>query len=67
MFFRRLQGLFAVKMWCGNGKMVVRRWWFGFAISVEIHCVSAVVVFVAVSCHVEIGKILCIFGESEVQ
>ena len=63
VLFRRLQGLFAVKMWCGNGKMVVylRRVhaWFpafrlprwrncgvvtavGGAISVEIHCVTAV-------------------------
>ena len=24
VFFRRLQGLFAAKMWCGNGEMVVR-------------------------------------------
>ena len=26
MFFRRLQGLFAVKMQCGNGEIVVRKW-----------------------------------------
>ena len=42
VFFRRLQGLFAVKIRCGNGKIVVRRWWLGFAISAEIHCVTAV-------------------------
>ena len=42
VFFRRLQGLFAVKMMCENGKSIVRIWWFGFAISVEINCVTAV-------------------------
>ena len=49
MFFRRLQDLFAVKMRCENGENIVRkrqnavrRWWLGFAISVEIHCVTAV-------------------------
>ena len=26
VLFRRLQGLFAVKMRCGDGKMVVRKW-----------------------------------------
>ena len=31
-----------VKMMCENGKIVVWRWWLGFAISVEIHCVTAV-------------------------
>ena len=37
------------KLWCGDGEMVVRngenavrRWWLGFAISAEIHCVTAV-------------------------
>ena len=34
-----------VKMLCGNGEIVLRKWWLGFAISVEIHCVTAVVVF----------------------
>ena len=49
VLFRCLQGLFAVKMQCENGEMrcgnvkiVVRRWWLGFAISAEIHCVTAV-------------------------
>ena len=42
VFFRRLQGLFAAKMRCENGKSIVRKRWFGFAISVEIHCVTAV-------------------------
>ena len=32
-------------------------------ISVEIHRVTAVMVFVAGGCHVEIGKILFGFGE----
>ena len=27
---------------CQGGEMVVRRWWLGFAISAEIHCVAAV-------------------------
>ena len=52
VFFRRLRGGLrrkrsakTAKLWCGNGEMVVRRWWLGFAISVEIHCVAAVVVF----------------------
>ena len=27
---------------CQGGEMVVRRWWLGFAISAEIHCVTAV-------------------------
>ena len=26
VFFRRLQGLFVVKMRCGNGENVVRKW-----------------------------------------
>ena len=42
VFFRRLQGLFAAKMRCENGKSIVRKWWLGFVISVEIHCVAAV-------------------------
>ena len=29
-------------MRCGNGKIVVRRWWLEFVISAEIHCVAAV-------------------------
>ena len=37
-----------------------------FAISVEIHSVTAVMVFVSGCCHVEIGKTLCGFGESVV-
>ena len=59
VFFRRLRCLFAVKcsaemakMRCKNGKNMVRKRrnmvrkrWLGFAISVEIHCVTAVVVF----------------------
>ena len=30
------------KIWCGNGESIVRKWWLGFVISVEIHCVTAV-------------------------
>ena len=30
------------KIWCGNGEIVVRKLWLGFAISAEIHCVTAV-------------------------
>ena len=47
VFFRWLQGLFAVKMRCENGKSIIRKRWLGFAISVEIHCVTAVGVFVS--------------------
>lgn len=31
MFFRRLQDLFAVKMWCENGENMVRKWQNGGA------------------------------------
>ena len=34
-------------MLCGNGEIVLRKWWLGFAISVEIHCVTAVGVFIS--------------------
>ena len=34
-------------MRCGNGEIVVRRWWLGFAISAEIHCVTAVALCVS--------------------
>ena len=42
-------------------RCVVRQ--FRLVISIEIHCVAAVMVFVSGVCNVEIGKILCIFGE----
>ena len=35
------------KALCENGEIVMRKWWLGFAISVEIHCVTAVTVLVS--------------------
>ena len=48
-------------------RMLFRLRRFGLVISVEIHRVAAVTVFVSGVCEVEIGKILCIFGERVVQ
>ena len=35
------------KIWFENGESIVRKRWLGFVISVEIHCITAVTVFVS--------------------
>ena len=50
-------------MWCGNGKIVVLRWRLGFAISVEIHCVTAVSWCNAAVYTLKSAKSYCIFSE----
>ena len=42
MFFRRLQGLFAVKMRCGNGKIVVRKWQNCGSKTAKLWCICGV-------------------------
>ena len=51
------------KMWCENGKSIVRKWWFRFAISVEIHCVTAVAWCNASVATLKSAKSYCIFSE----
>ena len=42
VYLRRKCDEKTAKLWCGDGKNVVRKLWLGFAISAEIHCVTAV-------------------------
>ena len=42
VLFRRLQGLFAVKMRCGNGKNAVRKWRNGGAKTAKLWCICGV-------------------------
>ena len=74
MWFSLFPSWFQAKIWCENGEMVMRcsvlmlgLLHFGFKKTAKTYAVTAVVVFVAGCCHVEIGKILCGCGESEVR
>ena len=44
VLFRCLQGLFAVKIWCGNGEIVVRRWQNGGVFAACTYLISCIFV-----------------------
>ena len=48
---------------CQGGEIVVRKRWFGFAISVEIHCVTAVAWGNTAVATLKSAKSYCIFSE----